>query len=913
MKQSMRGIFTFFGVFVVLICSLQAISPHAFALGPYTTMDVSDLHDANPADGVCEANVGAGNCTLRGAIEQGIADGVPTTINVNSIGVYDLTGGQLTIPALADITLTGPPAPTALPVIGNISTGDRAIEILVGGKLVMKSVIIANVANVAGSGGCVSNNGRLEMDNVELSKCQTSNPGGALATGISSSTLITGSLGTGNFGSSFHDSSGSFGGCVYNKSNDFVVRGLDMTNCKATGDGGAFYNASGANATFEDFPGSPTSSSPRFAESDAAGNGGGIYNAATLTLKNTLVIRNGANDGGGIYNTGVINGSVVTIRENYAKGNGGGIYGNGFVSLVRGAIFKNTSDGLGGGVFHTNNSFILSNFTVADNRSGLAGGGLYIESNGFDIRLSTVWGNGSIANIGKQLFIQAGVQAVAKSSIFSNSLATMNGSESDCSGTGEFILADLNLVRFDTPSDCTYSGPGQSGGIPLLTTYPTISTGIVDNGDVYGPYLDVAAVIPTNGSACAGLLVDQIGNTRRVPQCTIGSIENATVIYVGKISGTVTRQRDGAPIFNICVYARTASGTIYDTRTDSNGDYEIKSLPDADYTVSFVDCANPSAAVYTPEWYNESPNFAGAQVLKIGDGVPIANINGTLTAGGKISGYVYDEVTGLPIEGIKAYVLLFDPVGGFTFLGSTTTDANGFYSIVGVSEGDVFLAFTDDDGLLNGGQYFPEWGDNAAIDQDSPNPITDGASKFRVVYQPVVGDGYPSNDTYNAYLGLTAPVIGNGRMDVSITKTGLGNPVVGQIYTYSFAIKNKTKVEAKGLYIEDTLPEGAAYVSSSIPCTGTPLRCDIPDLAGLGQYNMTVTVKINKGGPLTNSVVAKSTRSIDVFLGDNTSLHQTNVSTILSKTGQSSYQIYLLLGTVILVGLSSCCPAISRE
>src|SRR5206468_3610338 len=65
-----------------------------------------------------------------------------------------------------------------------------------------------------------------------------------------------------------------------------------------------------------------------------SGSGGGIYNAATLTLNNSTISGNFSGDnGGGIFNDGTLTVTNSTISSNSAVVDGSGIYHNG-ASLV---------------------------------------------------------------------------------------------------------------------------------------------------------------------------------------------------------------------------------------------------------------------------------------------------------------------------------------------------------------------------------------------------------------------------------------------------------------------------------------------------------------------------------------------------------------------------------------------------
>ncbi len=110
----------------------------------------------------------------------------------------------------------------------------------------------------------------------------------------------------------------------------------------------------------------------------AAGSGGGIYSAGTLTLTNSAIISNTAggeaNGGGGLYvYLGTATLRNVTVSGNQSNGHGGGIQNLlGTVSLNNVTVHNNTADddndnsGDGGGVYNTA-TFEVKNSIIAEN------------------------------------------------------------------------------------------------------------------------------------------------------------------------------------------------------------------------------------------------------------------------------------------------------------------------------------------------------------------------------------------------------------------------------------------------------------------------------------------------------------------------------------------------------------------
>jgi hypothetical protein len=107
-------------------------------------------------------------------------------------------------------------------------------------------------------------------------------------------------------------------------------------------------------------------------------DGGGIWNAGTLTLSNSVVIDNYASvNGGGIYNAGNLtleNNSAV--ERNRSEGDGGGIYNAGTLTVQDSRIQRNIGvDGAGGGIFSTiNQSVNVANSCIVFNTAREVGG-----------------------------------------------------------------------------------------------------------------------------------------------------------------------------------------------------------------------------------------------------------------------------------------------------------------------------------------------------------------------------------------------------------------------------------------------------------------------------------------------------------------------------------------------------------
>jgi predicted outer membrane repeat protein len=174
--------------------------------------------------------------------------------------------------------------------------------------------------------------------------------------------------------------------------------------------------------------------------------GGGIYNAGTLTLIGVRVHDNKAVDGGGIYNAGTLTLDTHSSVDTNTAFDGGGIYNAGTLTLSgQSSVHGNTATNKGGGIYNAG-TLVLNDAEVYANKA-LDGGGIY---NAGTLRLnagSSVHDNvathdgGGIYNDGA-LYLCGGT-------VSSNHLTTPTGPENNVSGT--------------PAQDCPPSSPGPGG------------------------------------------------------------------------------------------------------------------------------------------------------------------------------------------------------------------------------------------------------------------------------------------------------------------------------------------------------------------------------------------------------------------------------------------------------------------
>lgn len=259
---------------LIFVCLLAALSTRQLTPAPrasvevasavtplattFTVNSLADTGDATP-DGVCDD--GAGNCTLREAIEEANALAGTDTINITATGTIFL---ESSLPDLStDIIINGPGA-NQLAVSRSSEDLFRIFLVDTGATVTISGLTISNGTVFGLDGGGILNRGALTITSSALS---------------------------GN--SAAQDSGGA---------------------SPVGGNGGGIANT-----------GTLTISGSTLSGNTAGADGGGIYNDGTLTIINSTLSGNSANFGGGIFNDGNLTVVNSTLANNLASASGGGI------------------------------------------------------------------------------------------------------------------------------------------------------------------------------------------------------------------------------------------------------------------------------------------------------------------------------------------------------------------------------------------------------------------------------------------------------------------------------------------------------------------------------------------------------------------------------------------------------------
>jgi PEP-CTERM motif len=188
-----------------------------------------------------------------------------------------------------------------------------------------------------------------------------------------------------------------------------TLSGLTISNGSANGptnttiQGGGIYNA-----------GTLTVSNSNLSYNTANNNGGGIANDGTLTLSGCTLSNNSVPQGaiggigGGIANFGTLTISGCSLSNNFADGGyGGGFYNDGAATISGSTLFGNSAWG-GGGIYDGAGTLTVSGSTLSGNVAAYSGGGIYITGGPYGTvtvkNSSTITGNIAPIGFGADVF-----------------------------------------------------------------------------------------------------------------------------------------------------------------------------------------------------------------------------------------------------------------------------------------------------------------------------------------------------------------------------------------------------------------------------------------------------------------------------------------------------------------------------
>jgi hypothetical protein len=321
----------------------------------------------------------------------------------------------------------------------------------------------------------------------------------------------------------------------------------------------------------------------------------------------------------------------------------------------------------------------------------------------------------------------------------------------------------------------------------------------------------------------------------------------------GNISGTVTDAGTAALLNSINVNIFSSTGNfVSGTSTNASGVYTVNGLAAGSYF------AVAGSSTYQPKAYNNIPclgcNITTTTPIAVSNGVTTTSIDFALLPGGSITGTVTDAGTAAPLANVT--VQIFTSAGNFA--NSTSTNASGVYSTVGLPAGNYFArTFTTSNGL----NYQDKAYNNIAclgcnITTATPIAVTVPATTSGINFALLPGGNITGTATDAGTAALLASV------NVSI-------------YTSTGAFVLGTFTNASGVYKTGGLPAGnyfaRTFASSidyqdkaynNIPCPSCNITTATPIAVTVGATTSSINFALSPGGVITGTVTDAGTAAL---------------------------------------------------
>ena len=437
----------------------------------------------------------------------------------------------------------------------------------------------------------------------------------------------------------------------------------------------------------------------------ASEDGGGIYNAGTLTVANSTIDDNSAYSsyedtyGGGIYNAGTLTVTNSTIDNNSVYiGGGGGIYNAGTLTVTNSTIGNNFN----GGIYNAG-TLTVTNSTIDNND----GDGISSPAGTLTVTNSTIDNNEGVGiEYGGMLTL-----TVTNCTIDNNGGNGIGNDEYDGTATVTNSTIDNN-----SGYSVDYYGDTFGGGIynagTLTVTNSTIDSNSADRGGgIYNDFgtLTLTSCTIDNNSAHIGVFYygsfgGGIENNDGTLTVTNSTIDNNSAEYSGVDSGIAS---DGGGIDNDSGTLTVTNSTIAYNSAGSGGGI------DSDYTLTVTD----STIAYNSA---DSPGSGGGLVA-FDNLFVVSTLDNTIVAlNTSGSGATPDDIAGT-VSLASAYNLIGTGGSG----GLTNTNGNQ----VGVADPGLGpLAYyggpTQTIALLTGSPAIDAGSNALAVDPSTGQPLT---------------------------------------------------------------------------------------------------------------------------------------------------------------------------------------------
>ncbi len=263
---------------------------------------------------------------------------------------------------------------------------------------------------------------------------------------------------------------------------------------------------------------------------------GNALNSLDVKISGLTIADGEANFGGGIFNEEQLLISSSTIRDNTAQFSGGGIFSGGRLNIENSTISGNTAEIVSGGGIDGANFLSIANVTISGNQAGNNGGGIsFGQGSGRDtliVNSSTLTQNTTNGN-GGGIFSRLADPSDDLISI-NNTIIAQNFDNDSSDGNspdvwGEFSSNNrFNLIGDlgdNTSSTDFLTTEGNQVGTSANPIDPMLGALQNNGGPTFTHALLPGSPAIDAANPSAGVIVDQRGVTRSLPNADIGAFE----------------------------------------------------------------------------------------------------------------------------------------------------------------------------------------------------------------------------------------------------------------------------------------------------------------------------------------------------------------------------------------------------
>ncbi|MEX2158773.1 MAG: choice-of-anchor Q domain-containing protein [Dehalococcoidia bacterium] len=254
-------------------------------------------------------------------------------------------------------------------------------------------------------------------------------------------------------------------------------------------------------------------------DGNSAGTAGGLQNEGIVTVRSSTFTENSSqDDGGAVINHGTLSATDSAFAGNTSGDNGGAFWGDGTLSLVDSTLINNTAADEGGAIVSFGGNVTLTRSAVEGNHAGrLRGGGLVNFGLSTMTLVDTRVRNNAAATNGGGI-LNNGTMTLERSTIDANTAGANGGGIHGDAGSS------LSLLNSTISGNLAPAGGGISNGGTLTLAFSTIAfnagTGVTITGEAHAN----GTIFANNtGANCQGLVQSEGHNLEDTSLCNFSS------------------------------------------------------------------------------------------------------------------------------------------------------------------------------------------------------------------------------------------------------------------------------------------------------------------------------------------------------------------------------------------------------